>query len=244
MIDDARSQAYEAAKTVALGLYQLGAALTLPDTAATAVRKDAAVIARVLMPRIEVAGTLAQIAVTAIERMITAGKDADPREMAPACYQMAAFCTGGLPPTRSPAKLRAAGLARALLGCIEAGFLGAAFLAEAQSDFPDRQAAIAARTRIAAALDDAGDRIARAAGLEIHAILMRVARHANDKLIADLTDLRPVVRVDSMRSWPSTALAWALYEDPARAPELVARNNCGTPLFMPSVIEALSPGAA
>jgi hypothetical protein len=243
MIDDARPLAQLAAKTVALALDDLGLRLTLPGAAATALRKDAELIARVLTPRIEEAGMLRRIGRTALDRIIACGRDADPREMAPACYDLALFCAGGLPPTISPAKQRAAGMARALLGVAESGFLAGAFLAEAQSAFADRDAAVEARGRISTALDEAGDRIAAAAGLDVFAILMRVARHATDKLVAEATDLRPVVRVEATRSWPSTALAWALYGDPARAPELVARNNCGTPLFMPSVIEALSPEA-
>ena len=42
-------------------------------------------------------------------------------------------------------------------------------------------------------------------------------------------------------SFPSTALAWRLYGDPARAEDLVARNRVATPLFMATNFEALAP---
>ena len=42
---------------------------------------------------------------------------------------------------------------------------------------------------------------------------------------------------------PSTALAYALYGDPARGAELAARNAAGCPLFLGPTIEALSPSA-
>ncbi|HYD05845.1 MAG TPA: hypothetical protein VEC60_08965, partial [Reyranella sp.] len=240
-MNEAWEIAHEAGKTGALALTMLGARLRLPDAAATALASQANLIATVLTPRIETPGAAAAIGRILAEQAIAAGTamqsiDGGPREAATAFYDAASYLTTGLPPTISPAKQRAGVLARAVLACGEAAFLGQAFLAEARSDFTDRRSAVEARGRIAAALEEASDRIAAAAGADIHAILGRAARHATDFLIAEASELRPVVRVEAARSLPSSALAWALYGDPARAGELAERNRCGTPLFMPATI--------
>ena len=54
-------------------------------------------------------------------------------------------------------------------------------------------------------------------------------------------DLKPVVRVTTGERLPATLLAWQLYGDPARALELVDRNDCATPFFMPLVLDAEQP---
>lgn len=246
MIDDALDVAYEAAKSCALGLVLLGSRLSLDAATATALSGQANLIATILAPRIEVKGnTAAIVGILACQAILVgqamAKTEGGPRDAAPAFYDVAAYLTTGLPPTRSPAKQRAGFLARAMLACGEAAMLGQAFLAEALSLFVDRQSAVLARARIAAAMEGASDRIAAAAGSDIYGILSEAANQATEFLIAEASELRPVVRVEAMRSWPSTSLAWSLYGDPARAQELVDRNRCGTPLFMPSVIEALSP---
>ena len=79
---------------------------------------------------------------------------------------------------------------------------------------------------------------------ECDLVLQATARYATEFLVEEASELRPIVRVEAQRSWPSTALAWALYGDPARAQELVERNRVGTPLFLPATIEALSPDLA
>jgi prophage DNA circulation protein len=59
-------------------------------------------------------------------------------------------------------------------------------------------------------------------------------------LTKTINTLAPVIVVESAIVMPSLALAWALYADPARADELVARNGVRHPSFMPHTIEALS----
>ena len=54
-------------------------------------------------------------------------------------------------------------------------------------------------------------------------------------------DLAPVVRVTAAERLPSTLLAWQLYQDPARAIELVDRNDTGLAFFMPLVLDAERP---
>lgn len=61
-----------------------------------------------------------------------------------------------------------------------------------------------------------------------------------DWLAKTINTLAPVIVVESAMIMPSLALAWALYADPMRAVELVARNNVRHPSFMPRTIEALS----
>jgi len=61
-----------------------------------------------------------------------------------------------------------------------------------------------------------------------------------DWLTKTINTLAPVIVVESAAILPSLALAWALYADPTRADELVARNRVRHPSFMPRTIEALS----
>jgi prophage DNA circulation protein len=63
---------------------------------------------------------------------------------------------------------------------------------------------------------------------------------AVDYLSQKITTLAPVVSAASNLPLPSLAWAWRLYADPARAPELVARNKVQHPSFMPVGIEALA----
>jgi prophage DNA circulation protein len=61
-----------------------------------------------------------------------------------------------------------------------------------------------------------------------------------DWLTRTINDLAPVITVESAAIRPSLDLAWILYADPARAVELVARNDVRHPSFMPRTISALS----
>lgn len=217
------------------------ARLDLPQAKALSVARACRAIAVVRAPRIVRQADVAAIAADLIVAL-QAVREAAPADAAPALYALAAEAAQAYPVTASPVLTRQYRLARALAAGIELAALGEAFLAEARSDFPDRPAAEQARGRIAAALDGAGDRLARRLGLEAAEALSAIARETTTHLVQKAVTLRPVVRVSSPRSSPSTALAWALYGDPTRAPELLARNRCGTPLFMPASIEAASPG--
>ena len=163
------------------------------------------------------------------------------RDVGQAFYAAAISVTTALPFIASPGRQYAAFLARALCAATEAAYLGQAFLAEARSNFTDRQSALDAQGRIAAALDGARDRIARCAGSQIYGILADAAQQATAYIVAIATDLKPIVRVKAPRSAPSTALAYALYGDPERGAELALRNSCATSLFMPAEFEALAP---
>lgn len=53
-------------------------------------------------------------------------------------------------------------------------------------------------------------------------------------------DRAPLVRVETGLSMSAARLAYDLYGDPARAPELVGRNKVATPVFMPVTFEAVA----
>lgn len=54
-------------------------------------------------------------------------------------------------------------------------------------------------------------------------------------------DLKPIVRVTAGARLPSTLMAWQLYGDPARAIDLVDRNDIATPFAMPTLFDAEQP---
>ena len=145
------------------------------------------------------------------------------------------------PSSASPVLTRAYSLAGAMCVAVEAACLGEAFLCEARTEFGDRQAASAARDRITAALDGAIDRVATALGQPAAFVLSTAAGQTCAHLVDLSGSLQPLIRAQAGRSFPSTALAWSLYADPTRAPELVARNRVGTPFHMPATFEALAP---
>lgn len=223
-------------------LAELASGLPLPAAIATSTATEARRISRVAVPRITTQADVSAIGMALVVAAQAVARAAQPRDAAPALYRTAARASAAVPVSASPALTRAYGLARALAAAVETACLGEAFLAEARTAFADRRSAIEARDRIGVALDGATDRVAATLGQAILAVLASVARETSGHLVRLSADLQPVVRVDAQRSFPSTAIAWTLYGDPARADELVQRNRCGTPLFMPSSIEAVSPG--
>lgn len=213
-----------------------------PASAESAIRTCNAIV-RVSAPRVRSAADVAAIGVALVAAVSGVARDADPGDASAGLYGAAARTQGSPPRSASPILTRAYGLARALAASVEASCLGEAFLAEARTPFADRRAASEARDRIGAAYDAAADRIAGLLGQEVSAILATVARETSGHLVRLAVDLQPIVQVEAARSFPATALAWSLYGDPSRADELVRRNRCGTPLFMPARIEAVSPSA-
>lgn len=259
-VEEAIGLAATASVSLAGVLGGLAATLVLPDPPGSKVRSDADLIGGVLAPAILTAADVAAIGALIAADAILVGRAAVPngqdpatvpqipsptapssRDAATAFYAAAAAATTALPMIVSPGRGYAGGLARALCASAEASFLGQAFVAEANSNFADRQSALDAAARIGAAMDDASDRIARCAGRGVFDLLDTAARQAAQYVATLAADLRPVVLVRAGRSFPSVALAYALYGDPSRAPDLVARNRCGTGLFMPPVFEALAP---
>jgi prophage DNA circulation protein len=145
-----------------------------------------------------------------------------------------------LPITSSPAVTLALDLARAALACVEAALLAEVAVAVAERAYDDRLQAQSAAGRLSALAEGSLERIAETGGEEIWRAAGEAVRQAIDYLGRGALDLKPVVLVEAMRSFPSTLLAWRLYGDPERAEELVARNGVSTPLFMPTSFEALA----
>ena len=244
---DIPSGALAAAAVTAIGLARLVATLgrRLPITTEIAAevvltcrRIERVSAARARGP--EDIGTIGGDLVGAIQAI---ARDAEAADAALALYETAAATRLAAPTSASPALTADYAFARAFASGIEVACLGEAFLAEARSAFSDRQAADAARSRINAACDAAYDRIGAVLGEEVAAVLAEVGRRTSGHLVELATSLQPIVRVQATRSFPSTSLAWSLYGDPARADELVRRNRCGTPLFMPAAIEAVAPAS-
>ena len=208
-------------------------------TAATAARR----IGTIDAPRIQSRADVGAIAADMIVAVQSLARACAPADAAASLYAAAAATRACAPASASPVLTQAYGLARAICVGLETACLGEAFLCEARTAFGDRQAASAARDRITVALDDAADRIADALGQPAVFVLTTTAGQTCAYLVDLIGNLRPVVLVETGRSYPSTRLAWALYADPTRAEDLLARNRCGTPLFMPASFEALAPAA-
>lgn len=230
-----------AASALADVLAGLSRTLPVPAESAQAGLSTARRIGLIWAPRLFTLRDAAQIGAALVSAAQALARNAAPSDAAASLYAAALATRSCAPSSASPSLTRAYGLARALCVSLEAACLGEAFLAEARSDFGDRQAAAAARDRITAALDGAVDRVAAALGQPAAFLLTSAAGQTCAHLV-DLTgSLQPLVRVAAPRSMPSTAAAWSLYADPARAPELVARNRVGTPFHMPATFEAVVP---
>jgi prophage DNA circulation protein len=183
---------------------------------------------------------LAEPARVLAEAVRTLGREADPNQVAPFMFQAAAVSSRLVSPASSPALEAISSVARLIAACFEAVFLAEAAAALASRTYPDRPTALEARAQLAALAGPALEQIARTAGEAVWRASSDAVRQALDHLARAALDLKPVVLVQTARSYPSTALAWRLYGDPARAEELVRRNRIGTSLFMPASIEALA----
>ncbi|WP_066922655.1 hypothetical protein [Methylobacterium sp. CCH5-D2] len=219
------------------------AATPLPAATAIATARAARNVADLYAPRVRGARDVAALAHALTAALQAAARAAEPADAAPALYAAAARASACIPATRSPALIRQYGLAAALATAVEVAALGEAFLAEARTGFSDQRGASEARGRIDQAYEAAAERVGQRLGQVVLGVLSTVARECTRHLVEQAVTLQPIVRVDLQRSVPSTALAFALYGDPARAPELVSRNRCGTPLFMPTTLEAVAPKA-
>ena len=243
MIYDARTYASQTVRALALVLNSTAQRLSLPAAVTFAVRGQAYVLSAILAPGIRTIGDAANAGEIISAAIATMCEQAPSADAIQPLYDAAAACVYAAPSFASPARTRAASLSRTMAACAEATFLGQAFVAQASIDYGDRQAAVVARKRIADAMDASIDRIAQETALPVVDILSQTARLATGHIADVAANLQPIVRVQTPRSAPSTALAFRLYGDPSRAPELVARNRVATPIFMPTTIDALAPGA-
>ncbi len=244
MIVDRLTIAYGTTKTLAVTLESLGTALPLSATAALALKRSVYLITAIQAPAITAVTDVATIGRTFVVAVAAVAADVSAADAAPAFATAAAASAVAAPTFASPARTIAGAFGRALAACVEAAFLGQSFVAESKIDFGDQGSAVAARARIVAAMEGAIDRIADGAGQDVVALLQQVALTTTDHIATMAADLRQVVQVGTTRSAPSTAVAWALYGDPTRAPELVARNAVACSIFMPTRFQALDPNAS
>lgn len=229
------------AVALATVIASLTGGLPLPSPTAQTAIATCRRIARVSAPRLFTLADVAGVAAILVSTVQSVARDAAPSDASAGLYAAAAATQGCAPSSASPVLTQAYGLSRALSVGVEAACLGEAFLCEARTDFGDRQAASAARDRITAALDGALDRVAGTLGQPAVFVLTTAANQCCAQLVDLAGSLQPLIRASAGRSFPSTALAWSLYVDPSRAPELVARNRVGTSFFMPATFEAVAP---
>jgi prophage DNA circulation protein len=168
------------------------------------------------------------------------GSNGDPAEVESRGSAALPLLVDAVPMTSSPAVTLASDFARAAVACVEAALLGEVAVAVADRSYMDRPSAQSASGRLSDLADASLERIAEYGGEDIWRAASDAVRQAIDYLGRGALDLKPVVLVEAMRSFPSTALAWRLYGDPERAEELVERNGVTTPLFMPTSFEALA----
>lgn len=230
-----------AAQALSLVLAGLARTLPVPVETAQAALSMARRIERIRAPRLVTRADAGAVAADLVSAVQALSRDASPADASAGLYAAATSTRACAPTSASPVLTQAYGLARALCVSLEAACLGEAFLAEARTPFGDRPAAAAARDRINAALAGAIDRVAAALGQVPATALATAAGHACAYLVIQSGSLQPLVQIGAPRSLPAAAWAWILYGDPARATELLARNACGMPFFMPATFEALAP---
>ena len=148
------------------------------------------------------------------------------------------------PPAGSTATVNAAVRARniALMARLaRLSFLTAYVEAVIRADYESRPAAVHARRAMNALFEAELDAATGAANLDLFVGLQDLRGRASAFLSYLITSLAPVLTVTSVRMLPSLVVAWALYQDCTRAPELVVRNRVRHPSFMPLRIEAIAP---
>lgn len=147
------------------------------------------------------------------------------------------------PSTASTASRLAAGRNATALDVIRR-VVGIGVTAEAivRSTYPSRREGIAARVALAIACERAVAALS-SLGSDVAADPIRGLLSVRDATVEWLTraiaDLAPVRTVQLSAELPAVVVAWVLYADPSRAPELVSRNRVTHPAFMPRTFEAL-----
>ena len=172
--------------------------------------------------------------------MATASVAADPGDARTAWLNGLQLSQAMAPVTISPGTAAAAALAQrvSVAGEVIAGTELAR--ATANTVYPDRNSAQAARDALVSATSSTLERAGARLGEDVHRILTDIVGHAAGHLNSTMLDLAPVVHGETFQPYPSTLAAFVLYGDPARAAELVARNRSGTATALPTRFEALA----
>lgn len=150
-----------------------------------------------------------------------------------------AFATGADAPI-SPMTTRAAVNAEAAARVARLAGLMAYAEGVLRSTFVSRPDGVTARAEVAERFENELFDTTGAANAPLYVAIDDLRGTVIAWLTQTINDLAPVITVESARILPALALAWALYADPLRSDELVARNGVRHPTFMPRLITALS----
>ncbi|MDP3327746.1 hypothetical protein, partial [Parvibaculum sp.] len=145
-----------------------------------------------------------------------------------------------LPPSTTPSRAVLAGNAAALDAMIARASLAASARAASAVVFASYDDAVALRTRLTAAIADAGTIAADRGEHETWRALKALSTAVSADITARGGTLARIVPYETGRALPSVVLAHRLYGDAARAGELESRNKARHPLFMPVSGQALS----
>lgn len=143
-------------------------------------------------------------------------------------------------PSAAPATARAAGNSAAVYRAARLAGLTAYAEAVLRKTYSSRPEGVTARAEIAERFEVELYETTGAANAALYLAIDALRARVVDYLSRLINDLAPVITVETPRVLPSLFLAWRLYADPMRAPELVARNSVRHPSFMPREITALS----
>ncbi len=140
----------------------------------------------------------------------------------------------------SPAATRAATNSAAVYRAARLAGLTAYAEAILRKSYGSRPEGVTARAQIAERFEVELYETTGAANAELYLAIDALRARVVDYLSRLINDLAPVITVETLRILPSLYLAWRLYADPTRGPELVARNSVRHPSFMPREFTALS----
>lgn len=107
-------------------------------------------------------------------------------------------------------------------------------------DYKSRPEGVTARANVVARFDAELAQCIGAPDYDLYIAIQALRGSVVEYITRLITDLAPVVEVETARILPSLAVAWRLYADPLRGTELVARNAVRHPSFMPTKFAALA----
>jgi prophage DNA circulation protein len=183
------------------------------------------------------AGAWLQAAATQIQ---TIGAALDPTAGAAFAASLAQNLGALAPSSASPGLAAQGALANALLAGLQGAAAGEAARAASTLPLTDRVSARQALDALTALTDPLADAVGQTLGPDAAQPLADALLAAARQLAAAALDTAPLIEVDTTLSYPASAMAFALYGDPSRADEILARNEIGTPLFLPGQFEALA----
>lgn len=154
------------------------------------------------------------------------------------------FASTGAPTALSANAAAAAANSEAILTLARLAALTAWCEALARQSYPSRPDGVAARAAAAERLGAELGNAAGAANAPLYVALATLQGAVVQYLTRLIATLAPVVTVTAPQSMPSLWWSWRLYQDPARAVDLVLRNAVTHPSFMPTTFAALAPGFA